>query len=350
MSVRYLWIPLVLCGLILLGLSNSPATQADSGNLLINGNFDELPFDWFYPNHYVAEGWYRWWIDDSTHDIPEYDDVDKPFGVRREYHVDGTHAQVYFKWGHTYTSGIYQTVDGLTPCQPYELRMYARNHSVAGALPHARIGLDPQGHQLTANPPNDGNLTTMPEHTVWSEEQTQLNTWEQLNVTAEPVASSLTAILYASPTYAGTQTPYYDTFWDAGSLYAVSFPDERLPEPEGWTSSYITDVITTLASSTLTVTWNTIVSASGQVWYTVIPYTEPFTPTVPLTHTSYLPLVSRSVLPLTTDIDFTPQTQHSATISGLQSRDTVKIWILSRRPLTDICTTEGYGPIEVSVP
>ncbi len=352
---KSLQIGFVLC-MLLVGL-NMPSgirqTDANGGNLLTNGSFDEEDpqthgFKWFPPNHFVAPDWHRWWINAWPSDplIPEYDDM-RPGG--RWPPVDGAHAQVYFKWGHTYTAGIYQVVEGLTPCQPYELRMYARSEGVNSTVPHTRIGLDPEGTPLTLS--DDVNdLITMPEHTVWSEEQIQLNTWEQLNVTAEPVANSLTAILYASPTYAGTQTPYYDTFWDAGSLYAVSFPNERLPEPDEWTSPYLTDVITTLASSTLTVTWNTTVPASGQVWYTVLPYTEPFTPTVPLTHTSYLPLVNRLVLPLTTPIDFTLQTQHSATISGLQSRDIVKIWILSRHPLTGVCSTEGYELSEISVP
>ena len=28
--------------------------EALSDNLLVNGNFDELPFYWAYPNHFVA--------------------------------------------------------------------------------------------------------------------------------------------------------------------------------------------------------------------------------------------------------------------------------------------------------
>jgi hypothetical protein len=52
--------------MLLVGL-NMPSgirqTDANGSNLLTNGNFDELPFDWFSPNHYVAGGWYRWLID-----------------------------------------------------------------------------------------------------------------------------------------------------------------------------------------------------------------------------------------------------------------------------------------------
>ncbi|MCX7949984.1 MAG: hypothetical protein N2509_07710, partial [Treponemataceae bacterium] len=116
--------------------------QGQTPNLLINGNFDELPFYWRPPNHFIAGGWARWWIDGTV--LPEFDDV----RTQRPYY-DGGHAQVYFKWGHTYEAGIYQVVSGLTPCVPYRFTMWARNHSLPGVLPHARIGLDPEGTQLT---------------------------------------------------------------------------------------------------------------------------------------------------------------------------------------------------------
>ena len=142
----------ILCSLLVLlgiGYTVTRPAEALSDNLLVNGNFDELTFYWAYPNHFIAGGWERWWLHGTI--IPEYDDVNKPGGVRQNIYVDGTHAQVYFKWGVSYTAGIFQVINGLTPCRPYELTMSTRTHSLEGTHPHARSGLDPGGAQLTAD-------------------------------------------------------------------------------------------------------------------------------------------------------------------------------------------------------
>ncbi len=347
---KSLQIGFVFC-MLLVGL-NMPSgirqTDANGGNLLTNGSFDEEDpethgFKWFPPNHFVALHWHRWWINAWPSDplIPEYDDM-RPGG--RWPPVDGDHAQVYFKWGHTYTAGIYQVVEGLTPCQPYELRMYARSEGVNGTVPHARIGLDPEGAALTLS--DDVNdLLTMPEHTVWSEEQTQLNTWEQLNVTAEPVANSLTAILYASPTYAGAQTPYYDTFWDAGTLQATTYENGWLPIPTNVTPGFISNVTIFTTTGSIMVTWDTQATASTQVWYShAIPQT--ITPTITLSNTLYMPLVSRTTFDYdaATTLDLTPATFHQATISGLTAGEEVHFIVLSRHSTGDACVTEYAGP------
>ena len=321
-------------------------TQSFTPNLLVNGNFDDpaYPFYWRYPNHFVAGGWIRWWIHETV--LPEYDDARD----KRPYY-DGGHAQVYFKWGHTYEAGIYQVVTGLSPCTPYRFTMWARNHSLEGVLPHARIGLDPQGTQLTPNDDDCAVKTGLPPQTVWSREQTALLIWEELSVEAEPLGSRLTAILYAHPEpppYGGPY--YYDTIWDAGRLITGTYPGGRLPEPTSWTpSGFITNIVTSTVLNTLVIEWDTLAPASTQVWYEILPPpSSPISPTGAFT--VYLPLVMRApTFTYATPLDVTPVTHHRAVIAGLQDGQTVRFVALSRRLLDGSCVTEVSAPIEVTV-
>ncbi len=330
-----------------------PAPQVEStvANLLINGDMEMQPYTWFYPNHYVAPYWKRLWYYYST--IPEFDDTRG--GPRPNCHEcdGGTHAQVYFKWGPAYQAGIYQVVTGVTQCTPYELSAYARNHSVEGAIPHARVALDPEGKTLT--PENDGGFFYFAPYTTWSAEQTQLFVWERLAVQAEPLGDRLTAILYASPQPGSNQTPYYyDSYWDAAVLTPVSFPDNHLPLPGTWMpSGFIYDVETTKGSDTLTVNWKTQGAASTQVLYKIEPYQPPISSTVPisLTYHYYFPFIAKAPNPNTftnyTTLDTTPVTEHSAVITGIRAGDTVLLVPLSRRPLNGSCTTETATPVMV---
>ncbi len=338
---------LILCSLLVIlgiGYSTARPTKALSDNLLVNGNFDELPFYWAYPNHFVAGGWDRWWIHGTV--LPEYDDVK---GVRESIYVDGGHAQVYFKWGDNYTAGIFQVVNGLTACRPYELTMHARTHTLEGARPGTRIGLDPVGAQLT--PDGAVHDQTPLYRTIWSREQTALFRWEELSVTAEPLGNSLTAILYASPVPGSDAVHYYDTFWDAGALRPTTYPDGRLPGPIQPTGSFITGInpITTTPTS-LTVNWSLSSLAGTQVWYRIVP---PPTPPTPITSTfqinfsTYLPVVARGIplnFPQQTALEYTAGPAHSATITGLSPDDTVFYIVVARRLVGNACVTEYAGP------
>ncbi|MBN2392385.1 MAG: hypothetical protein JXR84_16770 [Anaerolineae bacterium] len=352
---RYVLNFLVLCGLLLvLGIGDYAIrpTKALSDNLLVNGNFDELPFDWYYPNHFVARGWDRWWIHGTV--LPEYDDVAKPGGVRVNTYVDGGHAQVYFKWGSAYTAGIFQVVNGLTPCRPYELTMYARTHSLDQAHPGSRIGLDPQGEQLTP----DGAVKDMAplERTVWSREQTALSFWEELSVTAEPLGNSLTAILYASPAPGSDAVHYFDTYWDAGALRAAIYANGRLPGPTHLTTSFINNVTPITSPTSLTLNWSLSDTAGTQVWYNIVP---PPTPPTPITSTfqinflAYMPIAARGIpfnFPQQTALDYATGLTHSATISDLSSGEAVSYVVVARRLVGNTCVTEYAGPYIIQIP
>ncbi len=302
--------------------------QAD--NLLVNGSMEE-GFYWKYPNHYVANGWLRW-IEGSS--IPEYDDVRE----WRPYRYDGNHAQVYFKWGASYTAGIYQRVP-VRPCTFYQFSMYGRNHSDAGLDHHARIGIDPLGRQY--NTANNPFVSSLPSDTVWSSEQTFFYTWGLHTVTAESRSDHVTVVTYVSPDHCYTP---YDTFWDAGTLVEVPLPPGRLPDPPSWDpDGLITEVVSYTQSGQLVIEWETTEPALTQVWYRVI------TPTLPITSTGtgslllptvYLPLVTNwRSLDLYTPVDQTGGTHHRAVIQWLEEGQNIRFVILARHLVSDTCRT-----------
>ena len=320
-------------------------TSAQEENLLVNGHMED-GFYKRYPNHYVANDWHRWWIHETV--LPEFADTQQTDPNRPHY--EGKRAQAYFLWGASYTAGIFQVVEGLTPCTPYRLATWARNHSLENVLPHARVGLDPQGVELTS----DGAVKNgLPEHTVWSEEQTALFTWEELSVQAEPAGSDLTAILYASPDEPdGRHYYYYDTLWDAATLVPVSFADGRLPAPASWSDSgFVFNTVTTRETGTITVEWDTLSPASSQVWYDLFTPTTPITYTGPSSYTSYFPLflTSRDTsYDFATTLEVTPTRHHSAVILDIPDDREVRFVVLSRRPLDSSCVTEAHGPLKIA--
>ena len=361
---RFIWMVLLLGCLLMAnpGVASAPLGQEDDGNpqtegvnLLRNGGFEEEDpgthgFKWFPPNHFLALHWYRWWVNSwpAQPQIPEYDDM-RPTS-KRWPPLEGNHAQVYFKWGPNYLAGVYQVVEELTPCVPYEFSMYVNSQGNPGTVAHARIGLDPEGTQITLDHThNDLIGGQMPPYTAWSEEQLNIYLWEQLVVTAEPLGSRLTAITYANPIYEGTLTPWYDTWWDAGVLRQVPFPDNRLPEPTSWNAPFA-NINTAINGDNLSVTWNTTFPASTQVWYGITPVY--ITPTHTMTHTIFLPLISNATSLRATPLDTTPTTYHAVNIAGMQALkpgDQITLWLLSRRPTTGSCITEGYGPVVVTI-
>ena len=300
--------------------------QGQENDLLVNGDMEELPFYWEPPNHWIAGNWTRWWMGSV---IPEYDDVRD----WRPYRYDGDHAQIYFwYWPTAYTAGIYQRV-AVQPCTFYQFSMYGRNHSDPGVDHHARIGIDPLGRIV-----DDPSITYFPPEFVWSPEQTFLHTWGLHTVTAESRSDHVTVITYVSP---DRDHPPYDTFWDAGTLVQVTPPDGRIPGPSDWTpDGFITNVISYTSSGQLTIEWDTTEPASTQVWYSVRTPTEPTTPTVTLTHTTYLPLIARWKLPdFYTPADQSGGTHHQVTIQGLEAGQIVDFVILARRLVEYSCLT-----------
>ncbi|MEA3308572.1 MAG: hypothetical protein U9Q70_03545 [Chloroflexota bacterium] len=325
------WLLILIGGdFLLLGRQQEPtqATAGSSADLLINGNFETGAFQWFYPNHYVAANWNRWWIHGTP--APEFTDIG--YG-RLPY--EGDHAQVYHSWN-AYTAGIFQQITGLTPCRPYELRFYAKTNSPGNTTPNTKIGLDPTGSLLTT----DGAVKNgLPAETVWSAEQTALYTWEELAVQAEPVGASLTAILYSAPR--SSEYVPYDTFWDAGELVPVSYHDGRLPAPSAEATGFINNTNIVTGSQSITITWQTDAGASTQVWYNILTPSPQISPTTTLTHTAYLPLIATGErdYEYSSGINYIQATIHQVIIDALQPDDEVRFIILARH-FAGACLTE----------
>jgi hypothetical protein len=317
------------------------AQQIQAGNLLVNSSMEE-GFYWKHPNHYVANGWQRWWIGGA---IPEYDDV----RAWRPHRYDGNHAQVYFRWGSSYTAGIYQQV-AVRPCTYYQFSMYGRNHSNTEVNHHARVGIDPLGRECALY------MSRLPSDIVWSPEQTFFYTWGLHTVIAESRSDHITAIAYVSPDNVYTA---YDTFWDTAALVELPPPPGQLPDPPNWDASeFITGVVSYTLPGELIIRWNTAEPASAQVWYQVHTPTPPTTSTVPtgtpLFPAVYLPVVissptDSSTYPMYTAIDQSYLTHHEATIEDLEEGQVVKFVILARHLECGSCRTSTSAAFEVTI-
>ncbi len=326
-------------------------------NLLRNGSMDEEPFYWRPTNHYIAGGWYEWWVGDPLPEFIDggiiYHNVCYPPPPPGKICVDDMHnsSQGYIRWGTPYIAGIYQPVSGVTPCLPYTLRVYNRNDS---SRYRPRVGIEPSGWVITRtlsgtnNCPPDGaspcpdprfeSEDEMPDTIVWSDYGDHAAyTWAPIEVTAEAFSTTISVWLYAAPLDSGPLS----TYWDAASLTQGTYPGDRLPEPEDWTPSpVITNIQVITVLDHLLISWTTLEPTLGQVWYTVLP--EPAAPyTGTLTSTVYLPLVltNKSPYAATTPLVYQYQTDFSAIIGDLQDGETVRFVIVGRRLVGDRCTT-----------
>jgi len=298
-------------------------------NLLVNDSMED-GFYWLPPNHFIANGWERWWRGNLMH---EYDDGHK-------YHSrDGEHSQRHHGWGPP-TTGIFQKVS-VSPCLRYQFSMYGLNSSgKTNTNHHARIGIDPLGRGLGIY------ISTLPTEIVWSPDQTFWRKWGQHTVQAETHHETITVITYISPE---NPDDYYDTYWDMGKLIVLPFPNDRLPAPNSWQASdLITNVTSTQSLDTLTVKWETTEPALSQIWYTVITPTRRSDPIGTLLFPSiYLPLVIHSrpeteapTFTLATPPDLAYTTTHQASLRADLGR-IVKFAILARRPVDNQCQTES---------
>ncbi len=337
MDKRFLYsilAPALTLAMALLLIGTSMASRlapiaATDENVLLNPGFEDGSFIWYYPNYYVAADWNHWWIHGT--DIPEFTDA----GWGRSPY-EGNHAQIYHSLNKQYTAGIYQKVEHLTPCRPYELTMHTKTHADTWVRPHSRIGLDPYASNFATS--GGAVKNGLPPATIWSREQTALFAWERLSVRAEPIGDKLTAILYAAPRPASA---YYETYWDSGALVPSTYESGRLPEPTT-SSDFIHDINVVTDTTAITISWHTTEPpAATQVWYNIFTSPSPVTSTIPMTHTAYLPLISRSEEPFTraTGISFMRSKEHQVLLNGLEPGQGIRFIIVARRLNEDVCET-----------
>ena len=352
------------------------AMERTTDNLLTNGYMD-IGFYPRPPNHYVAFPWFEWWGDYTT--IPEYIDGGHPYHnecypipVDDKCHggVAGNNSsQGYILWNkRPFIAGIYQPVSGVTPCTLYNFSVYNRNDA-ANYVP--QIAIDVSGWIITRmgnsdpeNCPPDGAsrcpdpyIAAFPATTHWSAPANiPAYQWGQHSLTAEAIHTTISVWTRAAP---GVGNISQSTYWDAAELTQVDFPNGRLPTPALWEPTGLINNVTTVRNhQTFTITWETLVPASTQVWYQIENPAPPITPTPPVTHTNYppqlnayLPLVARSrpiPSPTTytqhTPLDATPTTHHQVVISNITENAYLYFVPLSRRVVGTQCVTEADFP------
>ncbi|MBN2003420.1 MAG: hypothetical protein JXA21_08700 [Anaerolineae bacterium] len=105
------------------------------------------------------------------------------------------------------------------------------------------------------------------------------------------------------------------------ALSQVFTAPEKTPNPSSWAfSPIIKNVVVTPGTGSLQVTWDTTIPVASQLWYAVEAPPAPFSGTMMLGATIYMPFVASThrSYPFYTLLQLTPKTHHSTTISGLE--------------------------------
>jgi hypothetical protein len=234
--------------------------------------------------------------------------------------------------------GLYQVVYNTTPCLTYEFTMYGQSRPTEGndSLSALQVGIDRSGwHPDTASDPAVHN--SFPSTTVWGDSHKYEFGYGLLSVSAEAWAEEIAVYTYADAS-GGTS---HAILWDTGSL-AEATPDLLSDPNNPPAASGISGLSASVGNTSATINWNTSVSAIGQVYYRFVSdNTTPVSSTTSFTHTVYLPLVNNEFPPSwhATDLNKTPSTSHSVTITGLQANTTYEYIVASRGLSGGQCAT-----------
>ncbi|MBN1284208.1 MAG: PD40 domain-containing protein [Anaerolineae bacterium] len=230
----------------LIGTSGTPASRAaqTSGvNLLTNPGFEDPYNTWNgVPELKLPYGWQPWWSE-YPHDAdwqnlrPEFDRAATYDGYGYRVH-GGTFAVRYFKSFATFTAGVLQVVEGVTPGATLEFSVWGHSWScsdwdlcqetlddgsrrVRSAPPDAnvvmKIGIDPTG----GTDPFSSSV-------VWSPGVRALDSYRLFTVQAAAQSSRVTVFTYAWQEWAALNQ---DAYWDDASLVAVGGPPPAAETP-----------------------------------------------------------------------------------------------------------------------
>jgi hypothetical protein len=326
-------------------LARSPSTP---GDLLTNGDMDQLGFYWRYPNHWIPGGWFEWFS--MNHRIPEFNN-----GNERNFVHSLPSSQRLQLWGGEYVGGLMQSVT-VTPCTYHQLTAYGQSRPGTGRLPlvpvesHMRVGIEPYSWLSNRSITNYNPILEpedFPSTVVWSSEATSNYVFTPYTVTTEALSRTITVILYSNPQVDLLNGVWWnDTVWDTASLVKVSPPsdlllDDNLRERDG----LIFNLSTVLFPRVAVVEWDTLVPASTQLIYRVLSRPDPISATRPLPHTLYLPQVTMpanlDVFTQHSPIEPTPKSHHRVTITGLPDVYTLEFVALSRRLEEKACVTSA---------
>jgi len=224
-------------------------------------------------------------------------------------------------WGSDYRAGVYQVIQNATPCLTYQFQMHGKfKPGDSGVLHALKVGIDRDGYY-----PSDVAVHGFPSTTAWGTSHPEYSGYYgSLEVTAEAWGDTITAFTYADADGG-------EVLWDTGDFQEVT-PDLISDPDNPPAASGISNLQVVTTSTSATVSWNTSASALGQVFYRLVSVpTTPVSPTTGLTHTVYLPLISRAPTPWSsTALNKSPATSHSVIISGLQANSTYEYIVASR--------------------
>ena len=337
--------------------SSSPISESAPGDLLTNGNMDQLGFYWRYPNHWIPGAWFEWFS--TFYRIPEFND-----GHERGFAHTYPSSQRLQLWGGDYAGGLMQSVT-VTPCAYYQLKAYGQSRPGADNPPpvdvasHMKVGIEPYGWLSgrsickydPALEPDE-----FPDTVVWSPEATHNFTFAPYSVTAEALSTTVTAILFSNPEvdWAGGVV-WNDTVWDTAALIQVSPPSGTIldgtytPVPDG----LITNLNVEALDHAVIIEWDTSVPASTQVVYRFVTPTAPISATGTLLFYSvYLPFVGGNppLLDLYSPLDTTPLLHHRVELTNLPAGYIIDLAALSRRLEEQACVTSASSTTCVVAP
>lgn len=235
------------------------------GATLNNPGFDN--HNWYYDPYvpgataaFVPSYWTIWYKDGT---IPIYTHVTSA-------HIDGEEAvrgHAYWNGAEGLQAGLYQVINGVTPCLTYRFQMYGRSFpgDSNGVLYGLQVGIHPTGYA----PSNKAVKSADFDQINWGSAHTDcVDTWCLLSVTAEAQADSMTVFMYAN-----MDTNTGDIVWDAGSLEQTARTEnlidagQPLPAP----SSGIYDIVVEKGTNSASISWNTgSANTYGQVLYRVL--------------------------------------------------------------------------------
>jgi hypothetical protein len=314
-------------------------TKSVPGDLLTNGDMDQMGLYWKYPNHYIAGAWYEWFSTRLL--IPEYTN-----GNERGFVHTPANSQRMQKWGASYAGGLMQSAV-VTPCTYYRFQAYGHSRPGSQDPPptyvdsHMKVGIEPNGWwyleegKTIPNYPSGFEPENFPPTVVWSPEATHNFVWTPYEVQTEALSNTVTVILYSNPEVNPDGGVWWnDTLWDTASLVEIPWPketlldDEAIPAPDG----QISNLTANIASNQATIEWDTSVESSTQLLYRAVTLSEPVTGTL-LTHALYLPRIDTGIRLVGfqhTLVDTQPVFHHRVVVTGLPAEYVFEFVALSR--------------------